>query len=73
MILDEALTLFKSLCVKHKADPIRMIRRTRNAMECEQRILIIKDMYEAGAKTWQIRKIIPRDESTLRHARKKVL
>lgn len=73
MTLHEIKELFFKLCTKHGADPNKMIRRTRMAHECEQRILIIKDMYAAGAKTWQIQKIIPRDESTLRHARRKVM
>ena len=69
----EAKELFHALCLKYKVDPRKVIRRGRNSIVCEARMLIIKDLYAAGVKTGQIRQIIPRDPSTLWYARRKVM
>jgi len=72
LTLAQAQVLFIELCLQYEVDPMKIIRRSRNAKVCEARILIIKDMYKAGARTWQIKEIIPRDDSTLRYSRNKV-
>jgi len=73
MNLAEVRELFHKLCVQHGVEPQKIIRKHGVSKVREARVLIIQEMYEAGAKTWQIKEIIPRDDSTLWHARKKVM
>jgi len=73
MNLAEVRELFHKLCVQHNIEPQKIILKHGVSKVREARALIIKAMYEAGAKTWQIKEIIPRDDSTLWHARKKVM
>lgn len=73
MNVQKVKELFFSLCIKHDIDPLKIIRRHGTADVREKRMLIVREMYEAGAKTWQIKEIIPRDSSTLWHAKNKKL
>ena len=69
--LAELRKFFGNRCDYYGITEAQIIRRHGKARICEARILIVKDMYEAGAKTWQIQEIIPRDHTTLTYFRRK--
>lgn len=73
MTLAEARRLFDALCKDNGVKQSQIIRRRGLPKICEARIRIIQDLHAAGAKVWQIKEIIPRDETTIRHSIRKVL
>ncbi len=65
MTLAEVREQFHKLCIELQVTPAQIIKRRGTAKVQEARKIIIKTLYASGAKTWQIKEVLPRDSTTL--------